>query len=130
MLGRNDRDEFAGNIDSSSVYETANGKNFPKNVADPRPRVAWIAGRPDPLPNGTRFMVDNNNRYIDLEDSGGNTETFTIPRGGYTGPTLAAAIEAELIASTHASAYVAGYNVTAGKFEIFDPSFSAPTIQM
>jgi hypothetical protein len=124
-------DELDGMITTSSVYDIdPNTNNSARNMSDPRPRVAWIAGKSDPLLADTRFEVDNNNRYIDIEDTSGNTETLSIPRGHYTGPSLAAAIEAELVASTYASAWVAGYNVTIGKFQIFDPSMLSAQIKI
>jgi len=124
-------DEFRDNIKSSSIYDSVpSSNNSSDNVSDPRPRIAWISGILNPLATQTRFEVDSNNRYIDIEDSGANTETLTIPRGAYTGPGVAAAITAQLAASTYASAWLAGYNVTAGKFQIYDPTFAAPTIKL
>jgi len=124
-------DEFDGNIKSSSIYDSVpSSNNSARNISDPRPRVAWISGMSDPSPTQTRFEVDNNNRYIDIEDSSANTETLTLALGIYTGVDLAAEIEAKLVASTYASAWVAGYTLGVGKFQIFDPSLLSSQIKI
>tara|TARA_R110000824_G_scaffold7944_1_gene36241 strand:- start:4144 stop:5397 length:1254 start_codon:yes stop_codon:yes gene_type:complete len=118
-------DEFRGNINSSSLYDSLpNTNNSTLNVSDSRPKVAWRAGKSAPLATETSFEVDNDNRYIDIEDSGANTETLSIPRGSYTGPNFVIAINAQFAASTHAPEWIADYNPVSGIFSFLDASIS------
>lgn len=118
-------DEFRGNIKSSSIYDSAPASNNSSdNVSDPRPRVAWIAGKSDPALIQTRFEVDNDNRYIDAVANPVGTVELVLKLGSYTGHQLAVEITAEFAGSTHAPTWIAEYDVFTGLFRLYDAAVS------
>lgn len=118
-------DEFDGRVASSSVYDVdPNTNNSVHNVSDPRPRVAWIAGKADPSAAETRFVVDNNNRYIPATAWPVGTTDLTLTRGTYTGTQLANEITAQFAASTYMPTWIASYDVSTGIFTLLDAAIS------
>ena len=97
-------DEFDGTISQPPLYEASPG-NKPENVSDPRPRIAFVAGFPDPVSGlGARFVVDDSNYTIRVRNSGGATDDLEVVKGDYSGVSMVAALDAAFAASSLAAA--------------------------
>ena len=124
-------DEFKGNISSASTYDSApNTNNFVKNISNPRPRVAWVAGKAAPSAPETVFVVDASNRYIDVRADPVGDSTLTLTPGSYNGTTLASEITTQFAASTHAASWIADYNVANGLFQFYDGAGSPTNLKI
>ena len=124
-------DEFEGNLLSHSIYDaSAASGNRPANVSDPRPKIAWVSGKANPVHQADAvFEVDSGNKYLDVTGPSGPV-SLTIDSGRMIGDVLADRITAAFAAEGTYAIWSCSYNLTVGKFTLKSGGGGSPDLQI